>query len=688
MKNLTKTFLNAILATALSVCGVVAVAQETEPQAETFFSLYRDYANAGYAVEWPVSAGGVNALRNRLGRYGYLAFYTSPTLLQNKPLPLVHLGFFISRQEAQKFIADNGSAFIGLRVVSVAPTEHRQLFSGDAQSWYWLSPSTEDKHAGLQAILAEAKNLYMNQQYQQALNYYAVLSLASDREISTWAQELMGLTYERLGQTDLALQTYRNLVESNPEGSSAKRINQRLRALETAADDGKGALRKSKYAESNPKFYWRGLFGQSYNYMERGGKHLPTEDVFSVLATNYDFTAGYRHPEHEVEVRLAGYDQADMLDYVDDDKTVIKRLYVNYTHVNTGLNLVGGRQRDYGSGMYHYFDGVSVKYPLSQRWKIGASAGVPVQFSDFYDYMDRKFYSLQTSFDWDDHWSFGGYITQQTVYGETDRAAYGGKAQYVSKKFSSYLNLDYDYEFAELNILRWQGSYHINDKHQLSAHYGRQRSPFLTSTNILIGQPYLNLEQYLRDQFNRDYLLYYALERTSLYEFGSLSHQWKVDDELQIITDVYHSVSTDIPIFTAEDGGLTWTVESKDAEYRYSSVGVQAVVENFFGGNDSAIMSLRFIDTTQSSSNVLQLSERFRLFNNRVFVTPKVQLKYTQKKSDDTAQTNVRGSLALSYRPWRNTDLRLEVGNEAIRDVDEKINIDYSYLIAGYQLRF
>jgi len=563
------------------------------------------------------------------------------------------------------------------------------LFSGEKQkSWYWLSPATEDQHAGVQAILADAKTLYMNQQYQQALNYYAVLSLSSDQEISAWAQELMGLTYERLGQTELALQAYRTLLANGSEGSWVKRVNQRLRALETAADDGKDALRKSKYAEQNPRFYWRGMLGQSYNYMERGGKYIPDEDVFAVLSTHYDFTAGYRHPEHELEVRIAGYDQADMLDYVDDDKTAIKRFYLDYTHVHTGLNLVGGRQKDYDSGMYSYFDGLSVKYPLTQRWKVGFNAGVPVQFSDFYDYMDREFYSLQSSFDWNEHWSLAGYVTQQTVYGETERAAYGGRAQFASQKFSSYLNIDYDYEFAEINVLRWQGNYQINDANRVSASYGRQRSPFLTASNILLGQPYLNLEEYLRSQFNRDYLLYNALERTSLLEYGTLNYQWQVDKTLQIMFDVYQSVSTDMPILGLNDDSLTTVVESKDGEYRYSAAGLQAVVEDFFGIGDSATMGVRVMDTTQATSNMLQFSERIRLFSNRVFVTPKVHLKYDQKKSDDTAQTNVRGSLELTYRPWRNTDLRLEVGNEATRDVDQKNNIDYSYLFVGYQVRF
>lgn len=658
-------------------------------EADTFFSLYRDYTNAGYVVEWPVSAGGVNAVRSRLGRYAYLAFYTSPQQLQNKPLPLVNLGFFTTRTEAEKFITDNASAFAGMRVIGVSQPQHQQLFSGAEQkSWYWLSPATEDRHAGVQAILAEAKNLYMNQQYQQALNHYAVLSLSSDKEISAWAQELMGLTYERLGQTELALQSYRTLLSGSEGASWESRVKQRLRALETAADDDRDALRKSRYAEQNPKFYWRGLLGQSYNYMERSGKYSPDEDVFSVLATNYDLTAGYRHPDHELEVRLSGYDQADLLDHVDDDKSAIKRFYLDYTHVDTGLNLVGGRQKDYDSGMYSYFDGLSVKYPLTQRWQVGFNAGVPVQFSDFYDYMDREFYSLQTSFDWNAHWKLAGYVTQQTVYGETDRAAYGGSVQFASQKFSSYLNLDYDYEFAELNVLRWQGTYQLNESNRVAAHYGRQRSPFLTATNILLGQPYLNLEEHLRSQFNRDYLLYKALERTSMLEYGSLNYQWQVDDTLQIMFDVYQSVSTDVPIFNLSDDGLETEVESKDAEYRYSAAGLQAVVDNFFGINDSATMGVRVSDTTQSTSNMIHISERFRLFSNRVFLTPKLHLKYNQRKSDDTAQTNLRGSLALSYRPWRNTELRLEAGNEAIRDVDEKNSIDYSYLFVGYQVRF
>jgi len=672
----------------LAASAFAADSNVGSPEKTGLMELYKDHANAGFAVQWPVSAGGINAVRGKLPRYSYLAFYTSAQLLQNQPLPLVHMGFFRTRTEAEKFVEDNAGAFNGLRVVSVSAAEHKRLFAPSSrdQALFWLQPAAMDNRAGAQAVLAEAKNLYMNEQYQRALNYYSVLSLVSDQDISVWAQELTGLTYERLGHREFALQTYQDLLVNHPEGSWVSRVQQRLRALETAADDGKGALRKSQYNQQREKFYWRGVLGQTYSYMERGGKTIPDEDVLAALYTHYDLTAGYRLPEHELEMRLSGYDVADMLDHVDNDKTALKRLYLDYTHVETGLNLVGGRQKDFDSGMYHYFDGVSVKYPLNPRWRIGANAGVPVQFSDFYDYMDREFFSLQTSFDWDQHWGVAAYVTQQTVYGETDRAAFGGRAQYFTEKFSTFANVDYDYEFAEVNLLRWQGTYKFDNRNQLALNYGRQRSPLLSATNVLLGQPYLNLEQYLQTQANRDYLLFHALERTSLYESGSISYQHHVDENLEILADIYHSVSSDVPIFGMEEGDLK--VQSNDAEYRYSSAGLQATINNFIGMNDTATLGLRISDTTLSSSNMVHVSERIRLFSNKLSITPRVHLKYTEDKGDETAQTNLRGSLALNYRPWRNTELRLEMGNEVMRDLDEKNHIDFSYLYVGYQVRF
>jgi Tetratricopeptide repeat len=702
---------NALLYSVFSVVFLLfsfaaSSAEEKELTETSILSLYEKYEQARYAVQWKVPTGDISELRARMRRQSYLMYYTSDNLLANPQGPFVQFGFFKNVDEAEQFVDDNKAAFSGLRVVSVSREEHAALMlqvkpktatssQSKLKGVYWLSGSSEQSGDALKAVMSEAKELYMNKQYDQALEYYSALSLVPDPNVSIWARELKGLTEERLGRSDRALATYRELVvEGTSKESWYDRVNQRLRALETAADDDKDALRKSKYNQSQSPFYYRGAIGQSYNYVTVGGKNLLDRDVLSIISTNLDTTAGYRTPDHEVEARVSGFSNYDLLDYPEnyrwgkDNRTQFKRAQVDYTHVKTGTKATGGRQQDYDSGVYMYFDGLSVKYPFNKKITLGANAGVPVQFSDFYDSLDRQFFSAQASYDHNKYWRMAGYLTHQTLYGEIDRAAWGGRLQYNDQRFSSYLNLDYDYEFAELNIFRWNGSYKLSDRHQVSANYGLQRSPFLTSTNILLGQPFLNVEDYLRDQLNQEYLLYNALLRTGVYEYGSASYQFKVDDELHITTDIYHSVSSEMPIFDYDDDWISSTVVTKGAEFRYSAVGIQAVATDFLGINDTATLSYRHGDTTLSSSNWVQFSERLRLWNDKIFVIPKMNLRYTTKKETDTSRTNLRGAVALMYKPWRNVELRMEAGNEAVRYVDEKNSVDQTYLFVGYQARF
>lgn len=700
-KIIKKVLLSCALAGALFNTQSPLLAQSPAPQDSSILSLYNDYADAGFAVQWKVPTGDLSELRSRMPRYSYLLFYTADDLLAAQNGPFMRFGFFKSRNEAEQFVADNQTAFPGLRVVKVSAQEHRSLMQrtaaeGETTSDYaWLNDASGDSQQPLQDILQQAKALYINQRYSKALEYYSALSLVTDTKVAHWAWELKGLTHESLGQREQAERTYRQLL-ATAEGDEPwfGRVNQRLRALATAADDGKANRRKSKYQEDQSPYYYRGFIGQSYNYVTSGGKHVLDRDVLSIIATNVDAVVGYRHPEHEVEVRFNGYNNYDLLDYPadwvrgDDNRTRIKRAQVDYTHVDTGLRAVGGRQKDYDSGMYLYFDGVSVKYPVTDKITLGVNGGVPVQFSDFYDHHDRQFYSVQAAYDHNEYWRVAGYVTHQTLYGEIDRAAYGGRLQYVDDRFSSYLNIDYDYEFAEVNILRWSGTYKFNPQHQLSATYGRQRSPFLTSTNVLLGQPYLDLENYLRDQLNRDYLLWNALERTGIYEYGTLSHQYEVDEGLHITADVYHAVSSEMPIFEYEDDWIRSSVATKGAEFRYSSFGLQAVAQDFLGMNDSATLSFRHSDTTLASSNLIQIGERLRFWDNKVSLAPKLHLKHTEKKRDDTSRSNVRGSVTLTYKPWRSTEFRLEAGNEAIRFLEENNSLDQSYLFMGYQTRF
>src|SRR5690606_31801390 len=130
-------------------------------------------------------------------------------------------------------------------------------------------------------------------------------------------------------------------------------------------------------------------------------------------------------------------------------------------------------------------------------------------------------------------------------------------------------------------------------------------------------------QDYLQNDINRENLLYRALLRTSSSEFGTFNYNRKLDENLDLSIDVYQSVMSDIPIFSAEPGEQTFVLNN-DAEYRYTTGGIQLIANNFLGFNDVASLSLRTSDSTQSSSNWIQLSERLRFFNNKFFITPKV----------------------------------------------------------------
>lgn len=702
----SRTLLLALLA-VVSLAVPLAGANEAKEleSVEQIPVLYGSHDRARFAVRFDLTEGAVAYLKDKMPRYWYLMLYTSEPLLANPGAPAVQFGFFASRQEAQQFVGEYQDFLPRLQVVSVSAEEHRTLMAlvdgsqaADQSRYYWLSPRDSNTDASHRAMLERARGIYVDRSYALALSYYRVLSLVAEPEIAAWAHELNALSYERLGEHHQAISLYRDLLQRFPDNPANDRVTQRLRALSTAADYGQSARRAPSAVDESTRWHTRGVFGQSYRNVSRSGDHFDREDFLSVLVTNLDVHAGVETDGHRLNFRVQGYHLYDALydsseldvyrDFsVDKTDTRLRRLHLDYTHKDTGVNVVGGRQRDFRTGSFYSFDGLTVKYPLHQRFSIGATYGEPVSFSSVYDDLDHRFYSVHAYLDLTQRWRFSGYLMHQTLFGETDRLAYGGEAKYLGDNFSSYLNVDYDYEFAELNNLLLGATYRFAESH-ISARYTRQRSPLMSATNILVAQPGLDLENdYLDLQFNRDNLLYRALLRTSLMESGSLSYNRRLDNNLYLSTDVYQSMLSDMPVFETDDRGQTFVVVEKGAQYRYTSVGAQLMVMDFLGLNDTATLGLRFNDSSTLSAVDLNMAERLR-FGDRFSATPSVTLRYSEHKENDISQARVGGKLALQYRVLRNAELRLEAGTERYEHLTDKNTINSFYWMAGYQARF
>lgn len=663
----------------------------------TWAETFDVYENNRYSIRIPFSSENLATLKKRRLIYRFRLIYISLADLDKPDEGFIHIGFFGSKQDAEGLKSDSDFLFPDQTVQHVSLEEHKSVIASVTQSedgfvgeYYVLAmgPNVEDEFDRVSKnILNSAKEEYIKHNYRSAAAQYQLLvALADDPELVAWATELIGLCQEKQKKFADAIDTYKKLMEDYPEASGFARVEQRYRGLTTAASDELGGLRKTQTAEGKRKVFTRGVFGQTYRGLSRKVNDEPAEDVSSLVATDFDVRTSAQWDGHYIKARVNGLRIDDLLDEEDGDtQTRIRRLYVDYHHNRTGTNATFGRIKDYDSGVFTSYDGATVSYPVLDDVRVAVSVGSPVYFSDLYDDLDYLFFSTHASWEVNKQWRLNSYFTNQTLNGTTDRRALGARAQYYNKNVSSSLNIDYDLAFKELNNFLWTGAYSYKQKTNISATVGRQRSPFLSATNILIGQPDLDIDFYLETQSNEDSLLDDALARTSLNQYYTLSLNQKLTSELQVNLDYTQSTLSDIPSLDVLLG--VSVIDGAASSFDYSSYGAQLIVQKFFVESDAATFGFRSSSSDSSDATQVYFYERFRA-GSSFFVQPKVS--YTEAKviGNDADQQLWRYSFSLIYRPWRTTELNIEAGQEIITtgvDTGESVS---TYIFAGYRVNF
>ncbi len=653
-----------------------------------WYASYENYERNHFAIELALTSTNFEALKKHLNSYQYLLLYL-PEQQSSRATAQLRIGFFASRQETREFIKATSYFMAGQKVVEVAPSEHQQVLAAlrqDEQAannlWLFAIDNRADKGVvgNQKQLLDQAKENYLSRRYDLAARQYLLLAALADETTANWAKELAALSYEKLGERQQALALYEELLEAYPAGNSRQRIEQRQRSLATAADDNPAPLRSHSGRGRSP-FYSRGVFGQYYRTMERSQSDAPDQEVLSLLSTDWDWRATWHTQGHELSTRISGYHLSDQLED-GDNELVLKRLQLNYHHTASGLAAALGRQREINTGVFTAFDGVQISYPITDQWRVAASTGTPVYRSDALEELDHYFYSVNSEYEFNKQWQINGYFITQTVNSVTDREAVGLSGRFHNPRLSAAVNLDYDTAFAELNNLLVVGNAHVTKRLQLAMTYGQQRSPFLTASNILIGQADLDLESYLSNKENRANLLDDALLRTSNNQYFSLSVTTEVNDQARWVIDLYDSTLTDVP--SAELLlGLPETGNSPDS-YHYQSVGSRLVFNNFLWLNDSTTLGLKHTQGETSNTTQLIFNERLRLGSQWV-VIPKLLYSEISFDANDDTQKLLRYSLNVTYRPWRRLEMNLEMGNEAIHTSESNFNYGSNYIFVGYR---
>ncbi|MFL0801150.1 MAG: hypothetical protein K6L80_11905 [Agarilytica sp.] len=641
--------------------------------------LYNDYEKSGFAVVIPVRHDIQESIAKRLSRLRYQLLYVSKAQIENNNTIQLTIGYFSSETEADRFAHDIRHAFPSrfvkkidenefLAVLKQAKAKHQQ----NNQSVFLIN----NEHS-MRGLLEEAKIAFTKKNYQLAKKYYQILGLSFNRGISEWAYELLGLAEERSGNHAKALAIYQKLSTQLEDGGTKTRVTQRLNTLSSAKLSPKSKLRSVKDRGAPKNFNSHGFISQTFRTLSTTDTNNQSEKIYEALSNDYDFRATYNRGIHTLSTRLNGYYIKDQLED-EDSFSRLHRFHINYKNQDNDLSATIGRQKNRDNGTFFSFDGVSASYPISERTTVGASFGTPDYRSDVYDSANINFYGLHSTTEFNNNVSINGYLVHQTVESVVDRHALGTSLRYRSRKLNTYLNLDYDIEFDELNNLLWSSTYIFNKKSTLTSTIGLQRSPFLTATNFIIGQADIDIENYLESEENRDSIHLIAEQKTAINKYLNLSYTKKVSDRTRLVSDIYLSDLEDQRPEESEEPSL---------DSSYKAVGLQILVDGKGKLNHMTSFGSRYSTSNNSKTSLIFINERIRI-KRKLFVTPKVSYFMTKNATSDQHQTHLRYSVNLKYRHRRNTQFYLDIGGEKSALKESDISTEYTYFNLGYTYRF
>ena len=235
--------------------------------------------------------------------------------------------------------------------------------------------------------------------------------------------------------------------------------------------------------------------------------------------------------------------------------------------------------------------------------------------------------------------------------------------------------VDYDLHHRVLNNLTFTGDLDIRDM-RLFASYEYRRSPYLTTRNALIGQPYEELSELEKTLLDLD-LEDIAADRTAKSQTLRIGFNQDFSDRWSMTTDIVASRYSDTPA-SADVGGLD------SSQTIYSSVQIRSN-----GATTSSSMTLRHTDSGTSKTSSMFLDSRYQLTDTwRIYPRLRVDFRSLERSGDE--QWSVKPSLRVDHRYSRGLRFELEAGYEWSRREMATGDLDISgvYVRAGYRAFF
>ena len=482
------------------------------------------------------------------------------------------------------------------------------------------------------------------------------------------AQELIGLTRERLGDTDRARIEYELFLRLYPESDRRARVEERLQKLQTPTPASAVSPQDKADAASTE------VYGSVLQTWFEGNSKVETETTNPLdgiidrsslslqdqrsLLSSVDLT--FRRRSASTEQRWVVRD-AYLASYLEgtDDRNRLYAAYWDYRDRSLGWSMRLGRQSSQVGGVLGRFDGLQANYEGFADHKLGVVLGRVADNGQTEDNDFAGLFAEQRLFD--HRFNNQIYVLQnERSGGIRTREAIGDVLSYVGDRITWYGMVDYDTLFSELNIASLQGSWQYMSGGYLSWLLDRRKTPVLDLGNALIGEPVQSLAE-LMTLLGDEAVMQYARDRTADADGASLSLTYPLAEHWQLGVDVR---SYEIGAQPASG-----SLPASPGTGNVMTVGVQVIGNQLFATRDANVWSLNQIQGDRYEGWSLAYT---LLWPATDALTIEPSLRYYQQK-DESGITLARWTPTLRLRYQLASRMLLELqydGEQSLTETD------------------
>ena len=515
------------------------------------------------------------------------------------------------------------------------------------------TPVLPDVETQAADLMARARAAFAAGKYEDAIQALNQLLRLPPNKFSQEAQELIGLAWERAGDTRRAQAEYELYLKLYPGGEGAERVGQRLAALGGGAAGGSKTLAGAAAATPEKDRRFSGNIAQYYYGGKARSQSLVnvaagidqstlTKTTESAIVTSVDLSGKYASADADTRVVVRGTNSANLM-ADSHSASLLNAAFVDYKRKEGGLAVRVGRQSALNGGLLGLFDGVSMTYPVKEGMRVNLMGGVPANplVSAPSERLLAGMFEADTLWD---HWGGNLYVLNQTTEGITNRRAIGGEARYSDERFSMYSLLDYDVLFRKLNAITVQGSFQAPAQTTVTVLADSRKAPSLQMTNALISSGAASLKTLLQTQ-TLDEVRAQAQDTTAEAKQFLISVSRPLNEKWQIAGDLRYSAIGALP-------QVGTNFEATPATGGQYGVSLQLTGSNLYSPRDINNFNLSLLSTPTLKGTQISYNNLTALRDNDVTVEPSIRY-YTQHGNDGTLSRiapGLRGSYRLSRR--------------------------------------